>query len=447
MVCVVAMALVLAITPGWRKSDSRRYIDRDIFAINFPENYLGNFPGRNPLNRHITEEPLGNCRANSNRLSELTNWVQKTYEKIQAVRPDKRDRSSPTRAQRPFHPATERPDFDPATPRPQPPHDPPMTDIMIPYSLLVRGLSYQERPEGWVWHGVTGGRTLADPAHGLPYAADRLVFLELATLAARSGKRIQCKPTDIKTRYDLASDIEQIIESAHRVGYSSYEAPEGEPCCPHQCNTLRRRVAVAEHVSYCPRTESLAILLSDHFVQEARTGAPGESWIVAELARKRQIGALDVYLAIAWELHTGPRDRVPLFDNGHLFGVLRAAQTSRRALQQARDRWYAVKAAAPEIPFRFRQDKEGAFLIHTPQPAKPVEKAETEARPGEQPRPESDPRPGREQTWTDEELAELRKARGVLTELPWHRKPSRTTGPADPPRPAQPGKPDTSDDD
>lgn len=327
-----------------------------------------------------------------------------------------------------------------------------MTEIIVPHSLLLRGLSYQERPDGWVWQGVSGARTIADPHHGLPYGRDRLLFIELATRARESGQVVRCKLGDIKERYELAGDddqvAEQLIEAAHRVGYSGYEAPETDTCCAYECSVLRRRVAVAEHVSHCTRSGSLVVILSDHFVHEARNGAPASAEVVARLARNRQMGALDMYLAAAWELHTGPRDRVPLFENGHLLGLLSVARTSRRALQQARDRWFAVLAADPGMPFRLAQEEDGVFLVHEPraesQPgvetapsdtasieaassdaSSDTEATDTEERAGH----EEEPEPRQVHTWTDDELRKLRKAKGQLTELPWQRRPagSKTT--------------------
>lgn len=297
-----------------------------------------------------------------------------------------------------------------------------MSTIIVPRSLLLRGLPYQKRPQGWRWQGVSGARTTADPDHGLPMAKDRLIFLELATLATRQGQKIHRRPRDIAARFQLSWTDAQVIEAIHRVALGWYEPPTQDTCCGQHCHHLTRRVPVAEHVSLCGNNGRLTILLSDYFFQDAQSGAPADPDIIARLASKNQLGALDIYLVTAWERHHNPGTDIPLMQNGTLFGMLPSAKNADRTLQQARERFTTVLQADSENAYRFSR-QEGC-LVWDPQTSTVIEPRQEAAataparkRPGGLPFHISSPpiKPATE----EQSLQEVRRTRGMITNLPW----------------------------
>ena len=231
-----------------------------------------------------------------------------------------------------------------------------MTEIKIPRSLPQRGWPYRKRPAGLEWTGPSGARTIGDGRFGMPLPKDRAIVLDLATSAHEQGSIIRRRPAAVAERFGLPWSDKQVIEAVHRVGYSWYEAPARQGCCSDDCQAVAPRIPVATRIAQCARSGELVVGLSEPFVAEALAGASGKAEVVGDLTRKNQIGALDLYMVIAVRSDADEHARIPIFENGHIFGMLTTLSHSRcttkprrhmsRRTRLRRRKWRSRRAGA-----------------------------------------------------------------------------------------------------
>ena len=142
-----------------------------------------------------------------------------------------------------------------------------------------------------------------------------------------------------------------------------------------------------------------------------------------------------MYLVTAWKEFRGEHDRVPVIVNGRIFGIFRTAQDLSRARQQVWQRWVLLSQIDPDNAFELVGGRRGGpFLVHRSIAANQNERERSTAQAGRAktsregaPDLRVQPRSAGP-VMSDDQLRALRKHKGMLTELPWQRRPNRADG-------------------